>query len=73
MLRKCLRVTVTLCAGMCSTAVLTYAQPTISGVNAFWYLGGPLSDGSGCSTGGWCYYAEAAWTANPTGHSGTPT
>ncbi len=67
-----LRFICAMCAGMCF-AVLTRAQPTISGVNAFWYLGGPLSDGAGCSTGGWCYYAQAAWTANPNGHAGTPT
>jgi hypothetical protein len=58
--------------GVLSTAV---GQPTISGVNAFWWLGsGVLSDGNGCSTNSSpCYYAQASWTANPNGASGTPT
>ena len=62
-------------AGLCLTAVVSHAQtqPTISGVNAFWYLGGVLSDGPGCGQGGWCYYAQASWTANANGHAGTPT
>ena len=48
--------------------------PTITGVNAFWWLGsGILSDGGMCSGhSGPCYYAQASWTANPNGASGTP-
>lgn len=43
-----------------------FATPTITGVNAFWWLGsGILSDGG--------YYAQAAWTANANGATGTPT
>lgn len=54
---------VLLCVLLSSVA---FAQPTISGVNAFWWLGpGILSDGG--------YYAQAAWTANPNGATGTPT
>ena len=53
--------------------ILCADQPTISGVNAFWYLGGPLYDGAGCGSGGWCYYTQALWTANANGHAGTPT
>ena len=53
-------------------AALSHAQPTISGVNAFWYLGGPTDDGAGCPNG-WCYYAQSTWTANSDGHAGTPT
>ncbi|HLH43402.1 MAG TPA: hypothetical protein VKV74_10475 [Bryobacteraceae bacterium] len=51
------------------------AQPTITGVNAFWWLGpGILSDGGMCSgQPGPCYYAQAAWTANANGAMGTPT
>jgi hypothetical protein len=51
------------------------AQPTITGVNAFWWLGsGILSDGGTCSgQTGPCYYAQAAWTANANGATGTPT
>lgn len=49
--------------------------PTISGANAFWWLGsGILSDGGTCSgKTGPCYYAQASWTANPNGNSGSPT
>jgi hypothetical protein len=58
--------------GALSTAI---AQPTITGVNAFWWLGsGILSDGGECSDyPGYCYYAQAAWTANANGAAGTPT
>jgi hypothetical protein len=42
------------------------AQPTITGVNAFWYLGPGINADNG-------YFAQAAWTANPNGSSGTPT
>jgi hypothetical protein len=65
----------TILLAVCSTAVPGLAQPTITGVNAFWYLGGILYDGAGCTTNppGPCYYAEAAWTANANGASGTPT
>jgi hypothetical protein len=75
MSRANLHLTTLLFLSLIFAAVPTLAQgtPSISGVNAFWYLGGPLSDGAGCSSGGWCYYAQAAWTANPNGHSGTPT
>jgi hypothetical protein len=53
----------------------TQAQPTITGANAFWYLGsGILSNGGTCSGHtGPCYYAQAAWTANANGATGTPT
>jgi hypothetical protein len=53
-----------------------YGAPTISGVDAFWWLGsGVLSDGGTCSGyTGPCYYAQATWTANANGDtSGTPT
>jgi hypothetical protein len=49
--------------------------PTISGANAFWYLGqGILSDGGACSSGhtGPCYYAQSQLTSNPNGAPGTP-
>jgi hypothetical protein len=73
--RSNLRATVLWYASICLTAVTSQAQtqPTITGVNAFWYLGGVLSDGPGCGRGGWCYYAQASWTANANGHAGTPT
>lgn len=52
-------------------SLIAGAQPTISGVNAFWWLGpGNLSD---CVPGAACYYAQATWTANANGASGTPT
>lgn len=75
MARSFLRTIGVLYAGVCLAALVSDAatQPTISGVNAFWYLGGVLSDGPGCSGGGWCYYTQASWTANPNGHAGTPT
>lgn len=66
----------------CSIAMILFgvasvgmAQPTITGVNAFWWLGsGILSDGGTCSgQTGPCYYAQAAWTANANGAMGTPT
>lgn len=49
--------------------------PTITGVNAFWWLGpGILSDGGTCSgKTGPCYFAQASWTANPNGNPGSPT
>lgn len=49
--------------------------PIITGVNAFWWLGsGILSDGGTCSgQTGPCYYAQASWTANPNGNTGSPT
>jgi hypothetical protein len=49
--------------------------PTITGVNAFWWLGsGIVSDGGTCSgQTGPCYYAQASWTANPNGNPGSPT
>jgi hypothetical protein len=49
--------------GVLSTAV---AQPTITGVNAFWWLGSGINSD-------YDYYAQAAWTANANGASGTPT
>ncbi len=49
--------------GVLSSAV---AQPTITGVNAFWWLGSGITSDHG-------YYAQAAWTANPNGATGTPT
>lgn len=54
---------------------LGWSQPTISGANAFWWLGsGITADGYGCATETYpCYYAQAAWTANANGASGTPT
>jgi hypothetical protein len=55
---------------------IIFAQPTITGVNAFWWLGGGiLSDGGTCSgqPTGYCYCAQAAWTANANGATGTPT
>jgi hypothetical protein len=51
------------------------AQPTISGENAFWYLGilpsGVYSDGGSCSAGqsGPCYYTQTVLTASPSGGS----
>lgn len=55
---------------------LAFAQytPTISGVNAFWYLGqGILADGGQCSGyTGPCYYAQSQLTSNPNGAPGTP-
>jgi len=51
-------------SGWSQTGTFTTA-PTITGVNSFWWLGGLLSDGN--------YYAQAAWTANANGASGTPT
>lgn len=67
-----LSLAVLLFLGVLSTAV---GQPTITGASAFWWLGsGVLSDGSGCSTNSSpCYYAQASWTANANGASGTPT
>lgn len=49
--------------------------PTITGVNAFWWLGsGILSDGGTCSgQTGPCYFSQASWTANPNGNTGSPT
>lgn len=49
--------------------------PTITGVNAFWWLGnGILSNGGTCSGHtGPCYYAQASWTAHPNGNTGSPT
>lgn len=49
--------------------------PTITGVNAFWWLGsGILSNGGTCSgQTGPCYYSQASWTANPNGNTGSPT
>jgi hypothetical protein len=50
--------------------------PTISGANAFWFLGaGVLYDGAGCTTipPGACYYAQSALTSNPNGAPGSPT
>jgi hypothetical protein len=48
--------------------------PTITGVNAFWWLGsGITDDGSGCPSSSPCYYAQAAWTAHANGATGTPT
>lgn len=54
---------------------LAAQTPTITGVNAFWWLGsGILSDGGTCSGHtGPCYYAQASWTANPNGNPGSPT
>lgn len=72
MFRMHLRTILMLFLSMPFASVTLHAQ-TITGVSAFWYLGGPLSDGPGCGTMGWCYYAQATWTANPGGHSGTPT
>src|SRR5579872_7067568 len=57
-------------------SVLAYSQtPTISGVNAFWYLGplsfGTYSDGGTCSGHtGPCYYTQSALTASPSSGSG---
>lgn len=50
--------------------------PTISGVNAFWWLGsGILADGGSCSPGhtGPCYYAQSQLTSNPNGAPGNPS
>jgi hypothetical protein len=60
--------------GLLSSVFAQYT-PTISGVNAFWWLGnGILSDGAGCSYGGTpCYYAQSQLTANPNGAPGTPS
>jgi len=44
-------------------AVVVY-RPTITGVSAFWWLGGVLADNG--------YYAQSGLTANPNGASGTP-
>ncbi len=54
MFRPYFRATAVWYAGLFLTAVVSHAQaqPTISGVNAFWYLGGVLSDGPGCGQGG---------------------
>lgn len=51
------------------------AQPTISGTNAFWYLGplptGVYSDGGTCSgQSGPCYYTQSAISASPSSGSG---
>jgi hypothetical protein len=61
--------------GLLSSAVAQYI-PTISGVNAFWWLGsGILYDGGGCLTipQGACYYAQSTLTSNANGAPGTPT
>jgi hypothetical protein len=49
--------------------------PTITGANAFWWLGsGIVSDGGTCSgQTGPCYFSQASWTANPNGNTGSPT
>ncbi len=49
--------------------------PTISGANAFWWLGsGILSDGGTCSgQTGPCYYAQSQLTSNPNGAPGSPS
>lgn len=52
--------------GYTRSAAVAIQQPAISGANAFWWLGsGVLSDGG--------YYAQAAWSADPNGATGTPT
>jgi hypothetical protein len=52
--------------GYTTGTTLTITRPTISGVNAFWWLGtGILSDRG--------YYAQSALTANANGASGSPT
>jgi hypothetical protein len=64
---------ITLAFGFLSAASGQYT-PTISGVNAFWWLGpGIQHDGPGCGQNGWCFYAQTAWTANPNGAPGTPS
>jgi hypothetical protein len=59
--------------GFASSAVAQYT-PTISGINAWWWLGGIVYDGLGCSTTppGSCYWSEAPLTANPNGAPGSP-
>src|SRR5579885_1246331 len=65
---------------LCATAILStpaFAQytPTISGVNAFWYLGqGILADGGMCSgQSGPCYYAQSQLSPDPNGAPGSPS
>ncbi len=65
---------IVLSLGFLSSAVAQYT-PTISGVDAFWWLGsGILHDGAGCGTTppGPCYYAQASWSSSPNGAPGTP-
>jgi hypothetical protein len=64
---------IALSAGFLSSAAAQ--TPTITGVNAFWWLGsGITSDGGTCSgQTGPCYYSQASWTANPNGNTGSPT
>ncbi len=49
--------------------------PTISGLNAVWWLGaGIVGDGGVCSGQSTpCYYAESQLTSNPNGAPGSPT
>jgi hypothetical protein len=72
-LTKTLSLLVVLFFGLLSRAGAQ--TPTITGANAFWWLGsGILSDGGTCSgKTGPCYYAQANWTANPNGNPGSPT
>jgi hypothetical protein len=55
------------------SAALGHAQPVITGVNAFWYLGRGINyDGPGCGINGYCFYAQAAWAVDANGATGTP-
>lgn len=60
--------------GLAWNAAAQYT-PTITGINAWWYMGGIVYDGPGCTTDppGACYWSEAALTANPNGAPGTPS
>lgn len=59
-----------------SINVVPAAAQAISGADGFWYLGnGILYDGDGCTSAGWCYYAQATYVAIGEGRqaSGDPT
>ncbi len=74
-LRRLLSI-VAIFVGVSNSSSNAFAQytPTISGVNAFWYLGqGILANGGQCSGyPGPCYYAQSQLTSNPNGAPGTP-
>ncbi|HLG97913.1 MAG TPA: hypothetical protein VKX49_16485 [Bryobacteraceae bacterium] len=60
--------------GLAGHAFAQYT-PTISGANAFWWLGsGILADGGTCSgQTGPCYYAQSQLTSDPNGAPGSPS
>jgi hypothetical protein len=59
----------------CVPCMFAQSTPTISGTNAFWYLGGitPADPSTQCEDYGYCYYTQAVLTANNNGHVGPPT